>query len=290
MLDLFRYILTMTKASLEFSPATSVPSDRWYAQSPLYLDELTIRTLLLQQGPSLGLWRAAEIAALREQYFEPPVLDLGCGDGLVMAMVLPQVELAVEPDAIALQQALHQGIYQQAIAAPIETAAIPTASISTIVSNSVLEHIPNLNAALRAVARILKPGGKLIFTTPTAAFSQWLVLPSQRYATWRNQQLCHLNLWSSDRWQTELAAVGLHMEVVRPYLQRDWVSVWDGLELLQQIRLGQRRVFGQLWRRLPTSVIKALAIRMASLDLAAPAPGGGQLIVACKPGGSDGDR
>jgi hypothetical protein len=35
-------------------------------QRPLYLDAPTFRVLLEQQGPSLGLWRAAEIAALRE--------------------------------------------------------------------------------------------------------------------------------------------------------------------------------------------------------------------------------
>ncbi|MGI0486672.1 class I SAM-dependent methyltransferase [Pantanalinema rosaneae CENA516] len=280
----------MTKRSIEKSTAILGVKQTRDARSPLYLDELTLQTLLAQQGPSLGLWRAAEIAALREQHFEPPVLDLGCGDGLVMAMVLPRVELAVEPDQVALERAMQQGLYCQSLAYPIELAPIPAASISTVVSNSVLEHIPNLDAALEAIERVLKPGGRLIFTTPTAAFSQWLALPSSHYADWRNRQLCHLNLWSSDRWQAELTRVGLQVELIRPYLRREWVSIWDGLELLQQIHLGQRRVFGQVWRRLPTSVIQALAARLARLDLAAPAPGGGQLIVARKPGGTDGDR
>jgi hypothetical protein len=35
-------------------------------QRPLYLDASTFRVLLEQQGPSLGLWRATEIAVLRE--------------------------------------------------------------------------------------------------------------------------------------------------------------------------------------------------------------------------------
>lgn len=274
----------------EFATAISRPSEPLNLRSPLHLDQLTMRTLLAKQGPSLGWWRAAEIAALREQQFEPPVLDLGCGDGLVMAMVLPQVEIAVEPDRTALNQALQQGIYQQALPYPIETAPIPEGSISTVVSNSVLEHIPDLKLALKAIARVLKPEGRLIFTTPTAAFSQWLAFPFNRYANWRNQQLCHLNLWSSDRWQMELSQIGLQVECIRPYLRREWVSVWDGLELLQQIQLSQRRVFGRVWRQLPLPMIHALADRMAKLDLAAPAPGGGQLIVARKVGGTDGDR
>lgn len=280
----------MTKVPTEFAAPISVTNHHIHPRSPLYLDQLTIRTLLAKQGPSLGLWRAAEIAALREQIFEPPVLDLGCGDGLVMAMVLSQVEIAVEPDAIAVKQALQQEIYQQFFTCPIETAPIPDSGIATVVSNSVLEHIANLDAALTAVVRILKPGGKFIFTTPTAAFSQWLSLPSSRYAHWRNQQLCHLNLWSSDRWKTKLEQVGLQVEFIRPYLRREWVSLWDGLELLQQIRFGQQRAFGRIWRQLPTSVIDAFAHRLAGVDLAAPTPGGGQLIVARKPGGIDGDR
>ncbi|HEY9726835.1 MAG TPA: class I SAM-dependent methyltransferase, partial [Chroococcales cyanobacterium] len=64
----------------------------------LHLDAATLQVLLKQQGPSLGVWRAAEIAALREQTYEPPILDLGCGDGLVTSMVVPKVNIGIDPD------------------------------------------------------------------------------------------------------------------------------------------------------------------------------------------------
>src|SRR5437588_12294565 len=49
---------------------------------PLHLDAPTFRTLLKLQGPSLGLWRAAEIAALREQvYGERQVYGVSTGEG-----------------------------------------------------------------------------------------------------------------------------------------------------------------------------------------------------------------
>src|SRR5438270_13653786 len=42
----------------------------WQGQAlPLHLDAPTFHTLLKLQGPSLGLWRAAEIAVLREQVY-----------------------------------------------------------------------------------------------------------------------------------------------------------------------------------------------------------------------------
>ncbi|MGE5655545.1 MAG: class I SAM-dependent DNA methyltransferase [Actinomycetota bacterium] len=250
--------------------------------SSLHLDAPTFRTLLERQGPSLGLWRAAEIAVLREQTYQPPVLDLGCGDGLVTSMVLSRVAIGLDPDERPLVQAKKRGIYDRLISLPAQNSQIPDRSIGTVVSNSVLEHIPQVDAVLAAVAQMLKPNGRLIFTTPTAAFSEWLALPIASYANWRNQQLCHLNLWSVAGWTQKLERVGLEVETVRPYLRRELVSAWDALELLQQIWIGKWRAFGVVWRRLPPSTLDRMAEWLSRLDLAAAAPGGGCLIAARK--------
>lgn len=248
----------------------------------MHLDTPTFRKLLEQQGPSLGLWRAAEVAVLREQVYEPPILDLGCGDGLVTSMVLPRVEIGLDPDQKALAKSAERGLYDQLVALPAEKSQLPDESVGTVLSNSVLEHLPELDAVLEAVARMLRPGGKLIFTAPTEAFSEWLAVPLAPYATWRNDQLFHLNLWSVEHWTYQLERFGLKVEVVRPYLQRELVSTWDALELLQQIWIAERRVVGVIWRSIPPSLMDALAEWAAQLDLSAPAPGGGRLIVARK--------
>lgn len=251
---------------------------------PLHLPATDCRRLLEQQGPSLALWRAAEIAALREQIYPRPVLDLGCGDGLVTSLVLQQVDLGVDPDAQVLHQAQQRGIYARLAAVPIEAAQLPAASVATLVSNSVLEHLPQLDRVLAAVSRLLRPGGKLIFTAPTEAFSRWLVLPAAQYARWRNRVLGHHNLWSWECWAEHLGRAGLAVELVRPYLRRPLVWLWDALELLQQIWIARRRLVSLVWRRIPPPQMEYLAARMARWDLAAPAPGGGRLIVARKVG------
>lgn len=71
-------------------------------------------------------------------------------------------------------------------------------------------------------------------------------------------------------------------EEVRPYLRRELVSTWDGLELLQQICIAKRRVLGVFWRRISPSAMHRLAQRASRLDLSGSAPGGGRLIVARK--------
>ncbi|HZU65935.1 MAG TPA: class I SAM-dependent methyltransferase [Ktedonobacteraceae bacterium] len=249
---------------------------------PLHLDAATFRTLLQLQGPSLGLWRAAEVAALREQVFEPPVLDLGCGDGLVTSMVLSKVEIGLDPDEKVLERAAQRHVYERFEAVPAEEMRLPDASIGTVLSNSVLEHLPCLDAVLAEVARVLRPGGHLIFTCPTEAFSRWLVLPSARYAAWRNRQLRHLNLWPTERWIEHLNNAGLEVELVRPYLRHGWVSLWDALELAQQVWIADKRLVGMIWRRIPSSSMDRLARKASQLNLAASVPGGGRLIVARK--------
>jgi SAM-dependent methyltransferase len=249
---------------------------------PLHLDAPTFRTLLEQQGPSLGLWRAAEIAALREVTYERPVLDLGCGDGLVTSLVLPHVEIGLDPDTKVLAQARQRGTYERFEATVAEDMQLPDGSVGTVLSNSVLEHLPRLDATLEAAARVLRPSGRLVFTAPTEAFSSQLILPSHRYAARRNRQLCHLNLWPVDRWTHHLARVGLEVELVRPYLRPYLVWTWDALELLQQIWIGRRRLFGMLWRRIPPIVLDRLAQWVSRLDLSSAPPGGGRMIVARK--------
>ncbi|MFL6653709.1 MAG: class I SAM-dependent DNA methyltransferase [Sulfurifustis sp.] len=250
------------------------------AAGALRLGANDFRALFDQLGPSLGFWRAAEIAALRTQTYKRPVLDLGCGDGLVMSYVLPRVDIGVDPSADAIARASPRALYGRLEAKPIEALTLAPGSVGTIVSNSVLEHVANLQAVLTACARLLRPGGSLIFTTPTDAFSRWLAVPWQGYRDWRNGHYDHRNLWPLERWHAELDRAGFTFASVRPYLRREFVLAWDALELAQRVWIGRRRLFSLGWRRLPPAWLDRLAQRAACIDLAAPAPGGGQLIVA----------
>jgi SAM-dependent methyltransferase len=249
---------------------------------PLRLPSRDFRILFQQLGPSLGLWRAAEIAAFREQSFEPPVLDLGCGDGLVTYFFLPHVEIGLDPDAAALEKAEALCLYDHLEPAAMENASLEPGSVGTVISNSVLEHITEIDSALAAAARALRPGGRLIFTAPTEHFSRTLALPGSRYAARRNRHFQHLNLWPLEEWARRLERAGLHLECARPYLRPGWVRAWDWLELMQMVRMGRVRLFGRTWRRLPAGAIRRLAFAASRIDLSSQPPGGGRLIAARK--------
>ncbi len=253
------------------------------AHRPLRLPVKDARILLDVLGPSLALWRAAEIAVLREQVLDPPVLDLGCGEGIVTSFITSHAAFGLDPDPLTLARASRLGVYAHLLSTTLENSDLPEAGIATVLSNSVLEHLPRLDVTLATIARVLRPGGLLLATVPTDAFSAWLTLPSTRYAAWRNRQLLHRNLLPAAHWRLHLARAGLELIAVRPYLRRSLVTAWDALELLQQVRTGGRQVFGMFWRRVPSSALDRMARLIAGLDLSAAEPGGGRLLVARKP-------
>ena len=255
-----------------------------YLTNPLFLPARDYRFLFDKFGPSLGLWRAAEVAVLREAVApgEETILDLGCGDGLVTSCVYARVAIGLDPDRIALDKAAGLNVYERRIAQPMETAGLPENSLDTVISNSVLEHVTYIDHVLECIARVLKPGGRLVFTCPSEAFSGWLALPGGGYAARRNRHFEHYNLWPLAEWQRRLERAGLRVECVRPYLRRGWVRAWDTVELMQRVYIGKTRLFGKAWRAMPPAWLDALARRAAQIDLSAPEPGGGRMIVARK--------
>ncbi|HET7563986.1 MAG TPA: class I SAM-dependent methyltransferase [Gemmatimonadaceae bacterium] len=258
------------------APAPSVGS------RAVHLDAPTCRALLRELGPSLGLWRAAEVAVLREVTYEPPVLDLGCGDGAAVSRVLSRVAFGVDPDTRTLERAARRGIYEQLLPVRVEALPMRAASMSTVVSNSVLEHIPRVDAVFHAVHRMLRPRGRFVFTTPTEAFSDALTFPLGPYARWRNRQYGHVNLWPLRRWRAHLERAGLELEYTRTYLRPSLVRMWDALDLTQQLRMGRAGIVSAAWHRLPDAWLGRLAERVARWDLSAAHDGGGRLIVARK--------
>ena len=178
---------------------------------------------------SLALLRAVECRELSAFEFERPILDLGCGDGLFGQVFFEdKPELGLDFSMKELRTADSRGAYRALVRGDITEIPCPDGSFATVFSNGVLEHVHDLDKGLQEVARVLRPGGRLIFTVPTmedelqlsgAAVLRWLGAAglAQGYADAYNKVFAQINIHDADGWRELLADNGLRLVHQRAY-------------------------------------------------------------------------
>src|SRR5687767_2129104 len=128
-----------------------------------------------------------------------PVLDLGCGDGHFAAHAYKrQPTVGIDVGEANVREASERNVYQSLVVADASRMPFSDASFATVTSNCVIEHIPDVEAAMAEISRVLQPGGRLIFGVPSDRFSHMLLAPTllrraslagpaRAYADWFNR-------------------------------------------------------------------------------------------------------
>ena len=124
-----------------------------------------------------SFWRAQEVTLFRRHcaLVEAPVLDLGCGDGVFSQLAGWPTEMTgldFDEESLRVRARVCPGAMN--VRGDAGKVPLPDAAFATCVSNSVFEHLPDLDACLREAHRVLRPGGRLIFTMTLGTFSQHL--------------------------------------------------------------------------------------------------------------------
>ncbi len=96
------------------------------------------------------------------------VLEIGAGTGTNLAAYPPVDRLVLTEPAATMRGILSRRVAREAAHASVvdaraEALPVPRASVDTVVSTMVLCTVPDVDAALAEVARVLKPGGRLLF-------------------------------------------------------------------------------------------------------------------------------
>lgn len=126
---------------------------------------------------ALAFERYLECRIFEKLPFDKPILDIGCGDGL-LAFVLfnERIDVGIDLDARELNRAKQYGKYKELIQCHGSDIPISSGSFNVIFSNSVLEHIQELQPVLNESYRLLAAGGRFFVTVPTDMFEEFTAI------------------------------------------------------------------------------------------------------------------
>ncbi|MGC9334482.1 MAG: class I SAM-dependent methyltransferase [Anaerolineae bacterium] len=232
--------------------------------------------LLWQHLKALPAFRAL-LRAVEAQFYqellplEGPVLDVGCGDGHFASVAFPRpLAAGIDPAAGSLREAQEWQAYHLLAQAMGNALPFPSDHFATVVSNSVLEHIPSVEPVLVEVGRVLRSpdpargraGGRFIFCVPGHRFTQLLLFTglfrglkleglARAYERYFNRISRHHHCDAAEVWEERLAAAGLELGSSFYYFSRRATHALDLGHYLGAPSLITKRLFGR-WILAPT--------------------------------------
>lgn len=171
-----------------------------------------------------GLLRAVEARFYQEFDLPSPTLDLGCGDGDFAALTFDRkLEVGIDPWVGPIHKAVRSGAYEQALQGNGDQMPFPDAHFASAISNSVLEHIPEIDDVLAELARVLKPDGLFLFCVPNQYFLSNLSISNffdriglrglgDAYRRFFNRISRHYHCDSPEVWSERLEKAGFKVE------------------------------------------------------------------------------
>ena len=217
--------------------------------------------------PATAFFRSIEIEVLADAmrgHVGGVGLDLGCGDGILTDILFDRIGarpdlIGIDIDPLETEAAASYPFYRRIHIAPAQAIPEPDASIDYVVSNSVLEHIPDLDGVIAEVGRVLRPGGRFFFTVPSSQFRDNLSVglsgeARARYLDTLDRRLAHFHYLSPSDWHALCGRHGLTVDATDGYLDGAETRRWETLSnmtggLLYKLAGGRERPI-ELQRRL----------------------------------------
>lgn len=176
-----------------------------------------------------GFLRAIESRFYDELSLEGPVLDLGCGDGHFAEVTFSEkIDMGLDPWHGPIQEAGGRNIYRQLAEAQGSSMPFKDNYFGCCISNSVLEHIIDLNNVLNETGRVLRPGALFVFCVPNHRFLASLSISNffdrfglkflgNLYRTFFNKISRHHTCESQEQWAARLESAGFKIEKAWDY-------------------------------------------------------------------------
>ena len=171
---------------------TSIDEERYFAPQVSKSD----RKIAVQYRRMFGL------AVLLGNLPDGPALDVGCGAGPGLRYLASRGSEAVgiDPSIYALQQA--QPLLEHQRLVQIEAAArfpFGDGAFGLVIANEVIEHVPDGVVFLEECHRVLRPGGKVLLTTPNLWDIRRMINPLFGKVWSGDTDPTHINLYTPFR-------------------------------------------------------------------------------------------
>jgi SAM-dependent methyltransferase len=141
---------------------------------------------------------------------------VGCGDGHFASLTFEQkIDVGLDPWHAPIHEAKKYGAYKALVEADGAKSPFPSAYFASGFSNSVLEHIPHIDAVLTETARVLKKDAPFYFCVPNTRYLSELSISrvlGAGYTEWFRKISRVRHADEPDVWQKRLEQAGFTLE------------------------------------------------------------------------------
>lgn len=244
------------------------------------LDEILWRHL-----SSLPYFRAM-LRAVEDRFYQDisltePIFDLGSGDGHFASVAFDKkLDVGLDPWIPPTLEAKGRDTYRLLVLGEGADIPFPSSSFGSVISTSVLEHIPDIEPVLAEAARILKPDGKFVFCVPNHRFPEYLwgrrILDKfgfkklgSAYSQLFNKIARHAHTDPPEVWEKRLNRAGLELIETWDYFSPEALTVLEWGHPMGLPALLSKKLFGR-WVLVPKRWNLAIPWRLTRRHLDHP--------------------
>lgn len=206
---------------------------------------------------ALALRECVRLAAVRPLDLPAPILDVGCGDGLFARLAYPdRAAWGIDINPTEVQRAQATSSYSTLLCGNICDVQLPPGFFGSSIANCSLEHVPDLDGALRNIHGALRPGAPFALIVPTPDWTRRLLAVealrkaglaglARAYGDALDRVFHHVHLYDARGWTERLVTAGFERVTVAPIVGRDTSWAFDVLLYPSLLGLATKRLTGK---------------------------------------------
>jgi SAM-dependent methyltransferase len=202
-------------------------------------------------APQDALLRCTEALIWAKRHFQPPVLDIGTGNGSNSKHIYSMnqiIDVGIDADIGGVKLARKTGCYRKVLTMDASKMTFKSGSFGTVLSNSTFEHILDDVGAIREVSRVLRIKGMFYLTLPIQSHVRILrtIGVSEKEINEYDKRVQHLRYRRIIEWKRILLYEKLKVIYYKSYFPADVVKTWYKFHKISTFRPYRRELWSYL--------------------------------------------